>query len=204
MKLYGFPPSPNTWKVRALAAHVGVPIEFEMVDLTKRAQKLPSYLDINPLGRTPTLVDGGFKLWESTAIMQYIAAQKQTPVYPEDARARADILRWQSWQMQHWAKACEPLLFERIVKSIFALGAADPAAIAQAESVFQTEGKMLDTHLAGRTYLVGDTLTLADFSVASYLFHAERAQFPLQPYANVRRWFGTVSALPAWKQTAPG
>ena len=73
MKLYGFPPSPNTWKVRAVAAHLGIPLELEFVDLIKGGSHTPAYLAINPTGRTPTLVDGDFKLWESTAIMQYLA-----------------------------------------------------------------------------------------------------------------------------------
>ena len=50
MKLYGFPPSPNTWKVRALAAHLGVPLELEFVDLSKGAQYAPAYLALNPTG----------------------------------------------------------------------------------------------------------------------------------------------------------
>ena len=62
MKLYGFPPSPNTWKVRAVAAQLGLPLQLEFVDLTK--PRTPEYLILNPTGRTPTLVDGEFKLWE--------------------------------------------------------------------------------------------------------------------------------------------
>jgi glutathione S-transferase len=62
-------PSPNTWKVRAVAAHLGAALELELVDLTK--PRTPEYLAINPSGRTPTLVDGDFTLSESNAIMQY-------------------------------------------------------------------------------------------------------------------------------------
>src|SRR5213080_465123 len=102
MKLYAFPPSPNTWKVRAAAHQIGLPLELEIVDLTKGAQRKPDYLAINPTGRTPTLVDGDFKLWESTAIMQYIASQKPNSLWPNDARARTDIARWQSWQLAHF------------------------------------------------------------------------------------------------------
>jgi len=90
MKLYGFPASPNTWKVRALASYVKVPLEFEFVDLTKGAQQAPAYLALNPTGRAPTLVDGDFNLWESNAILQYIAGKVSTPLWPNDARARAD------------------------------------------------------------------------------------------------------------------
>ena len=85
MKLYAFPPSPNTWKVRAVASYVGVPLELEFVDLTK--PRSAAYLAINPSGRTPTLVDGNFTLTESNAIMQYIACQKPNSLWPDDARA---------------------------------------------------------------------------------------------------------------------
>ena len=62
MKLYGFPPSPNTWKVRAVAAHLRTPLELEFVDLAKGGSHTPAYLALNPTGRTPVLVDGDFRL----------------------------------------------------------------------------------------------------------------------------------------------
>ncbi len=203
MKLYGFAGSPNTWKVRAFAEHIGVPIEFAVVDLTKGEQRKPAFLEINPTGRTPALVDGNFKLWESTAIMQYIASKKKNDLWPDDAKTRAHIMQWQSWQLQHWADACEPLLMERVVKAFFNLGAPDQVVIGKAEEAFLKEGSMLDAHLGRHSHLVADRLTLADFSAASYLFHAERAGMPIAKFNNIRRWFGEVSALPAWARTAP-
>ena len=203
MKLYGFPASPNTWKVRAFAAQVGVPLEFESVNLIKGEQKRPEYLRLSPLGRTPALVDGDFTLTESTAIMQYIGDSKPSDLWPKDARTRADIMRWQSWQLAHWSKACEPILFERLVKALFNLGPPDEAVIRKAEEAFKVEAGMLDAHLARQSHLVGNRLTLADFSAASYLVYAEQAQLPLEPFRNVRRWLKEVVSLPAWTSTAP-
>jgi glutathione S-transferase len=80
MKLYGFPASPNTWKVRAVAKHLGIPLEIEFIDLTKGEQHKPDHLSRNPNGRTPVLVDGDLKLWESTAILHYIAGMKDSKV----------------------------------------------------------------------------------------------------------------------------
>ncbi len=118
MKLYGFAPSPNTWQVRALATHIGVPLEFVPLDFTKGDTKTPAFLAINPTGRTPALVDGDFKLWETMAIMQYVAGKKANPLWPDDARARADIARWQSWNLAHWTRdAWAPVLSERLVKN---------------------------------------------------------------------------------------
>jgi len=204
MKLYGFPPSPNTWKVRAVAAHLGVPLELEFVDLTKGGSHTPAYLALNPTGRTPTLVDGDFKLWESTAIMQYIASRRPNALWPDEARARADIMRWQSWQLAHWSKeGCEPLLFQRLVKKILNLGPPDEAAVAKGLEAFHKEAKVLDAHLTKQPYLVGKNLSLADFSVAAPLFYADRADLPVAPYAHIKDWFARVSALPAWRETAP-
>jgi glutathione S-transferase len=204
MKLYGFPASPNTWKVRALAAYLKTPLEFEFVDLTKGAQFVPAYLALNPTGRTPTLVDGDFTLWESNAILQYIASKTTTPLWPSDARTRADISRWQCWELAHWgAQACGPLTFENLVKKFVNLGAPDATAVAKATEAFNKEAKMLDAHLAKQKYLVGGTPTIADFTCAAPLFHAAGAGMPVAPYANVRGWFERVSALPCWSETAP-
>jgi glutathione S-transferase len=204
MKLYCFPASPNSWKVRAVAEHLGLPLECEFVDLTKGGSHTLDYLALNPTGRTPTLVDGDFKLWESTAIMQYLASRAPNSLWPDDARTRADIMRWQSWQLAHWSKeGCEPLLFERLVKQILQLGAPDPAVVAKGLDAFNKEAKVLDAHLAKQPYLCGGEITLADFSVAAPLFYTERADLPVAPYANLRAWFERVSALPCWRKTAP-
>jgi glutathione S-transferase len=204
MKLYAFPPSPNTWKVRAVAAYLGIPLETEFVDLFKGASHSPGYLAINSTGRTPSLVDGDFKLWESTAIMQYIASKTPNSLWPNDARARADIVRWQSWSLVHWSKdGCEPLLFQRLVKQLLNMGPPDEAVVAKGLECFNKEAKVLDEHLAGQAYLVGEDITLADFSVAAPLFYADRAGFPLAAYPHIREWFGRVSTLPCWRETAP-
>jgi glutathione S-transferase len=204
MKLYGFPPSPNTWKTRAVAAHLGIALDFEFVDLTKGVQRGADYRALNPTGRTPTLVDGEFVVWESTAIMQYLASRRPNALWPDDARTRADIMRWQSWQLAHWGKeGCEPLLFERLVKQILQLGPPDEAVVAKGLAAFNKEAAVLDAHLAKQPYLAGNDVTLADFSVAAPLFYAERADLPVAPYANVKAWFARVSALPCWRETAP-
>lgn len=204
MQLYGFPPSPNTWKVRAVAAHVRVPLTFEGIDLTKGEQRAPAYLALNPTGRTPTLVDGAFVLWESTAIMQYLAARAASPLWPDNVQARADVTRWQSWEQQHWSKdACQPLIFERLVKKIVNMGPPDAAAVAKATESFHREATVLDMQLANHPYLIGPELTLADFSVMAPLVYAKEAELPLESYANIRNWFARVFSLPAWRDTMP-
>ena len=131
----------------------------------------------------------------STAIFHYIAGQKPSALLPQDARSHADIIRWQSWGLAHWgAEACEPLLFERLVKQILNMGAPDEAVVAAATEQFKKCAKVLETHLSKQPYLVGNGITVADFSVAAPLFYADRGGFPLAEYPKVREWFGRVSA----------
>jgi glutathione S-transferase len=204
MKLYGFPASPNTWKVRAVVARLGLPVQDVLVDLSKREQRAPDYLTLNPTGRTPTLVDGDFVLWESTAIMHYLAGQKPNTLWPSDLRMQAEIVRWQSWYLQHWSgSACSPLTFERFVKTFFNMGPPDAAVVAKATDAFHREAAVLERHLASRSYLVGGDPTLADFNLVSGLVYAAQSEFPLGDYPQIREWSARILGLPAWRETAP-
>jgi glutathione S-transferase len=203
MKLYGFPPSPNTFKVQAVAAHLGIPLEFELVDIAKGASRSPSFIALNPGGRTPVLVDGEFNLWESNAIMQYLASTKDNSLWPTGARLRADIARWQFWQAAHWHEGCGGFLWEKLVKKHLLGLEGDPVALGRAELAFHRDAPMLNAHLQNRRYLVEDALTLADFSVASYLHYAAPAELPLDAYPNIRAWYARVEALPAWRESVP-
>jgi glutathione S-transferase len=204
MKLYGFPGSPNTWKVRAFAEQIGAPLDFVVVDLSKGAQRQADYLALNPLGRTPTLVDGDFVLWESTAIMQYLGDSAKTDLWPQRPRTRADISRWQSWGLQHFGPfATMPMAYERIAKKIYGRGDPDPQVVAKAEAAFRIEAGMLDAHLAKHSHLVEDRLTLADFSIIANLVYWAPAGMPLTEFVHAKRWFDAISSLPAWTKTAP-
>ncbi|MEM9089235.1 MAG: glutathione S-transferase family protein [Cyanobacteria bacterium P01_F01_bin.53] len=203
MKLYFFPPSPNSRRAHAVALHLNLPSDFKLVNLQAGEQRTPEFLKLNPTGRIPVLQDRDFILWESNAIMQYLASQVETTLWPNDVKSRADIMRWQSWQLSHWAKDCQPIQFERSVKQVLNMGEPDEKVIARATDIFHAEATVLNEHLATREYLVNDTLTLADFAVASDLTYAAIAQFPLENYPHIRNWYARIEGLPAWQQTAP-
>ena len=203
MKLYYFPPSPNSRRVQVVAVYLELSVELALINLPQGDQRTADFLALNPTGRIPVLQDGDFVLWESNAIMQYLASQVSTPLWPDDAQQRADIMRWQSWQLAHWAKGCQPLNYERLVKKVLQLGEPDPQVEQQALKTFHKEAQVLNAHLANREYLVNNTLTLADFSVAGDLTYAVSAQFPLGEYPHIRAWYDRIEALPAWQQTAP-
>ena len=204
MKLYCFPPSPNSRKVLALALLLDIPFETQIVNLPAGEQRKPEYLKINPSGRTPTLIDGDFILPESNAIMQYVAAKTgNNSMWPKDDKQRARINAWQCWQLDHWNRACNLLIWENMLKKLFNVGDPDPNEVKRGEGLFNAYATELNNHLQGGDFLVGKNLTLADFAVAAPLEYAVPSRLPLEPYANIRRWYDTIAALEAWRKTAP-
>ena len=164
----------------------------------------PAYLAINPTGRTPSLVDGDFKLWESTAIMQYIASQKPNSLWPNDARAQADIARWQSWQLAHFSKeGCEPLIFNRLVKKLLNLGPPDEASVARGLEAFNKEPRCSTRTWPGNPIWWARRSRSPTSRSRRRCSTAKEAELPLGPYARIQDWFGRVSALPCWREAAP-
>ncbi|RKH88760.1 glutathione S-transferase family protein [Corallococcus sp. AB045] len=204
MKLYFHPLSGNSRRVLLVAAHLDIPLERIVVDLTTGKQREASYLGINPNGRVPVLDDGGFVLWESRAIMVYLA--EKTPgqtLLPTDAQGRADVNRWLFWCSAHMAPANTVLVLENFVKQRTGRGPPDPAEVARGEALFAQTAPVLDSHLAGRTWVSQERLTLADLSLAASFALAGPARLPLEGYANLRAWLGRVQELEAWQRTAP-
>ncbi|AFE04893.1 hypothetical protein COCOR_02880 [Corallococcus coralloides DSM 2259] len=204
MKLFFHPLSGNSRRVLLVAAHLDIPLERIVVDLTTGKQREASYLGINPNGRVPVLDDGGFVLWESRAIMVYLA--EKTPgqtLLPTDAQGRADVNRWLFWCSAHMAPANTVLVQENFVKQRTGRGPPDPAEVARGEALFAQTAPVLDSHLAGRTWVTQERLTLADLSLAASFALAGPARLPIEGYANLRAWLGRVQELEAWQRTAP-
>jgi glutathione S-transferase len=193
MKLYDFAFSPNCRKVRALAYELGISLEFVPVDLPKGAQRAPAFLAINPNGRVPVLVDGDLVLWESNAILRYLAGKAGSALVPSDVRAQAEVDRWLSWQLSHLGPAMSTVAFERIVKKVTGQGIPDENAIAAATAEFEKLAAILDSALAGREYLAG-ALSIADFALAAHLSLAPTAGLDLGPYRHVNTWLSRVLA----------
>ncbi len=109
--------------------------------------------------------------------MQYLGSKRKSPLWPDDAKARADIMRWQSWHLQHWSRGVTPYLFENLVKPIMKIGEPDQKALAAAGRNVPRGRRRCSTSISsGHAYLVDDALTLADFTVAAPLFLAERGE----------------------------
>jgi glutathione S-transferase len=202
MNLYFHPLSGNSRRALLVAAHLDVPLERIVIDLTKNEQRGVPHLGRNPNGRVPVLEDNGFVLWESRAIMQYLCDKTlgQT-LLPIDAQGRAEVNRWLFWCAAHMAPPEATLVQENFVKPLTGRPT-DAAELARGETLFAQNAQILDAHLAGKTWVAQDHLTLADFSLAAGLALSGPAKFPMESYPNIRAWLGRIQELDAWRKTA--
>lgn len=203
MKLYYYPASSSSRKVRVTAALLGIRLEEQLVDLPAGEHKKPEYLRINPNGLVPTLLDGNRVLWESNAIMQYLADLKpENNLLPREPMARADVTRWQCWEQAHWVPALVIVIRENVFKPLWGQSP-DPSEIKRGEEAIHKVAPVLDTHLKGRNYLAGDHLSLADISVGAILIYDPKASLPLADYGHIQRWYERLTQLDAWRATEP-
>lgn len=201
MKLYYFE-TLNPRKACAVARYLGSPVEFVRVDLGKGEHKTPEFLAINPNGKVPALVDGATKLWEANAIMAHLARAADSDLWPRDDR-QIELTRWLSWNADHFTRHAGTLYFQHIIKPALLRAEPDPKAVEEAIGFFKPFAQVLNDHLRGRKYLLGDTLTIADFAVGVTLPYAEKAKIPVAKFPEIERWHARLNELPAWRQPFP-
>ncbi len=204
MKLHYVVGSPNCRKVHAVINHLGLKLDIAYHDFFNGELRSPEFLALNPNGMVPVLQDGELSLWESNIIMQYLAdAAPQNALLPRQPKSRADVLRWQSWEAAHFNKALGVLSFETVAKPMFMKVAPDADAVSWSTRELGRFAPVLDRALAGRDYLVGDAITLADYSVIHLEAFTGMVPFDWKPYSNLNAYFDRMRAIPHWRNTAP-
>ncbi len=196
MKLYMNPVSPNSRKVTLTMEELGLEMDMVVMDLRAGEHRTPEFLAKNPNGKIPLLEDGDTMMWESNAIIAYLASKQDTSLWPK-SQARYDIIRWLSWESCHWTPAINTYISEHIFKQ----DPADPAVLEKADKNLKRFTAALNAQLENNNYLVGNDFTLADIAVASPLMYIEQAQIPIANYPIIQRWFERVSNRPSWKAT---
>ena len=189
--------SPNSRRVLTGAYQMG----YEL-DLRHTNPDSPELLKLNPNGLVPVLEDGDFTLWESNAILQYLADKMvETSLFPKEPKARAEVARWQFWTLAHFDPVCGPFLWENEFKKQFTGGDPDLKAVERATAAFHPVARVLDQALSGRNFLVGEKPTLADFSVSSTLMYQETSRIPLGEHRNAMSWLNRMRELDSWKRS---
>jgi glutathione S-transferase len=201
MKLY-YDEILNPRKACAVAKYLNSPVEFVRIRLGNFENRKPEFLAVNPNGKLPTLTDGDVKMWEASAVMAYLARAAKSDLWPNDDR-QVEVLRWLSFDANHFGRHAGMLFFEHIVKRMFGIGSPDTATVEESTSFFRKYAAVLDEHLQGRRYLLGDQLTIADFSMAATLPYAQEARIPFGEFSSVARWHDRLNELDAWREPFP-
>jgi glutathione S-transferase len=201
--LYTTPLSANGRKVLAVCRHLGLEPETRLVNVYKGEGRTPEYLAVNPQGKIPVLVDCDLTLSESNAILEYVSeAYAECRLWSREPKHRADISRWLFWESSQWQPVLAGILSSFVARELGLPGARVEVSVDWEEPAFQSAAAFLDAHLRGREFIVGDELTLADFSVAAMLMYVRHAEFPLDVFPSIDAWHARVEQVDAWKATA--
>jgi len=201
VELYYFPPSSRALGVVALLNELELECVRQPVDLGRGDQRTDRYTALNPNQKIPTLKDGDAVIWESNAILFYLASKRpERGLWPRAMKDQADVMRWLFWQSAHWdAESLGMVAFERASKMVLGLGEADAAFVARGEANFLRFATVLDAHLRGRAWVAGEALTIADFSIGALAPTARNFALPIDRFPEIGRWYAALSARPSWR-----
>jgi len=190
-------PTPNGRKVSIMLEELGLQYRAITIDLSNGAQLTPEYLRLNPNGKIPTIVDddgpggGELAVFESGAILIYLAEKTASPLWPSDAVSRLLTLEWLMFQMS----GLGPMLGQAHYFRRFAEERV-PYAIERYEKEAARLYGVLDRRLGAAEYLAGD-YSIADIASFPWIARHEWQGITLSDYANVARWFAAIAARPA-------
>lgn len=179
MKLYSFSPTPNNRKVEAYIKHFDLPVEIHSMGFRDQPNKTDAYLRMNPMGKAPLLADGDFYLWESNAILCYLATlHPETTMLPVDPQGRADCDRWLYWQAFH------------LLGTIVAVSEKKK----NAQRDIDLNYGVLNAQLEGREYVRG-ALSIVDFAIAPYLSGRRAPPIDPQSFPHLQAWVERCNQL---------
>lgn len=194
MILYDRRASGHCWKVRLLLSFLGLSVDRREVDILKGEARTPAFLAINPRGEIPVLVDGDVVIADSQAILAYLARRHGSDWLPLEPVVLAGIMRWLAVAGQEMQRGT------RAARGILRFGM--PGDLAAAQAVTRSTLMMLDTHLAGRDWLVGDRPTIADVAIYPYAVLADEAGVPVADYPALAAWAERFRQLPGYVDLA--
>ncbi len=189
--LYDFPLSGNCHKVRLLLSMLEIDHERVTIDVVANQTASPQFKRINPRGQVPFLVDGEVRIWDSMAILIYLARRYGTTNWlPDDPAAEALVMQW-------LAVAGDELLYGLArARAVWRLGR--PFNREQCQQEGRGGLSLMEQRLAQADWLAAEHVTIADLACYPYVALADEAGVTLEPYPAVREWLARVEALPGW------
>ena len=190
--LYCFAQSGNAYKCAIALQLAKADWAPSFVDYFGGETRSPVFRDINVMGEAPVLEHRGVRLSQSGVILDYLA-ESLGCFGATNAAERREILRWLLWDNHKLTSFTATLRFMRTFAE-----APEPAVLTYLRGRAETAWGVLDAHLAGRRYVVGDRLTIADLSLCGYLFWPDEIGVDWQEYSNIRDWLARIRDLPGW------
>lgn len=201
MKLY-FSRNPNPRLAVAVARYLDAAVEFEFAAPLAPGQA-DRFRPLNPTLFLPILEIAGKGLWEADAI----ACRLSRDVRSEFWRTRddePDMIKWLSWGKENFVRACDVVHFERGTKQRYGLGPIDQDKVEQGLGDFHRAAATLDAQLSEREWLCGDTVSYADFRMATFLPFNDIARLPIDEYPSLGRWYCGLEAIEGWRHPFAG
>lgn len=192
MKIYGDIQSGNCYKLKLLCNLLALPHEWIHVDILAGETRKPAFLALNPNGKIPVLeLDDGRCLWESNAILNYLA--RGSELLPADPFALAKVQQWQFFeQYSH-----EPYIaVARFIARYLGLPEERRAEYESKQAGGHRALRVMEEQLASTPFLVGKDLTTADIALYAYTHVAHEGGFDLARYTAVQAWIRRIAALP--------
>jgi glutathione S-transferase len=196
LKLWGRVNSINVQKVLWALAELGVKYERVDAGLAFGVVNEPFYRKMNPNGRVPTIEDDGLVLWESNAIVRYLAAKHGAgSLWPDDPRVRADADRWMDWTATTLGPAMTPV-FWGLVRT--PPEKRDAAALAAGAEQCAKLFSLFDGCLAGREFVAGKSFTMGDIPIGTFVHRWYALELARPALANVEAYYARLKQRPAY------
>lgn len=201
MRLF-FSRNPNPRLAVAVARYLDAPVEFEFAAPFAPGQA-ERFRPLNPNLSLPILADAQSSLWEADAIACRLSRAAGSEFW-RTGGDEPDMIKWLSWGKENFVRACDMVHFERGTKQRYGLGAIDPDRLREGLERFAAAAAIIEAELSGRSWLVGDDPSYADFRMATFLPFNDVARLPLADYPSVARWYGRLDGIGAWRDPFHG
>ncbi|RWD67813.1 MAG: glutathione S-transferase family protein [Mesorhizobium sp.] len=201
MKLL-FSRNPNPRLAVAVARYLKADVAFEFASPMAPGQA-ERYRALNPNLTLPILVGPGWSLWEADAIACRLSRDMRSDFW-RGGDDEPEMIRWLSWGKENFVRATDMVHFERGTKQRWGLGPIDKALVEEGLRLFHTTAAILDVVLSEREWLAGNSVSYADFRMATFLAFNDVARLPLDGYPSVNRWYRRLEDIDAWRDPFHG
>ena len=187
LKIYGSDLSTPANKVRFAANAIGLKYEYKRVDLRAGEHQKPEFLKLHPAGKIPVIDDDGFVLFESNAIIKYLALKNNSPLYPKELKEQATIDQWIDFGSHHAGQAMAKVVYNRLIAPLRNVPV-DEHSLKEGLTFLDRFLPIIDQQLGKNKFLAGDRFTLADINLLTILDPAEVSSIDLGKYKNIVKW----------------